>query len=518
MNRLGGPRGPRLLKKGRASRETVRVSQANGQKKRHWFWLRGHQTARSSLTQSTTLIDGLNIRGRFGCKSKAGIVIDCVARKISCSECGLDFGPSIVATEPDNGSSGDFLSLTLGNSRHRGSDPVSIATTEPMNTSSDDFLLYDLGNSQNRGSDPVSEATTEPNNDYVQKTGFDPLLIATTKPIKASSDDVTIAAMSDRLGLLATVKNEAIEISKKIKSDSRGVRRNVRFAACIYIACRLNHMALTIDEISSVADGASASHIANASRSIAEKLDLKCAPLMQIRASEFAKRFCSTLQMDSQVVTAAQEAAEASTGFVNRYTPSLFGQFLELSRCMETHMMQQTYELCFEAAVAAVVVYVIARVSYEKKLLTAIMEATGVKETTINETYKDLYPYLSTITPKWFANAKDLKKLDNKEVYGTEGKETDTSLSDNQRKQNAYPEKQATKLGSPGQDFLNLLFGKYTSNTALASHSCISPKSLVTSSLASVHSPAQTDSCSPLGVEMAAASFDVQGTPCLLRM
>lgn len=39
------------------------------------------------------------------------------------------------------------------------------------------------------------------------------------------------------------------------------------------------------------------------------------------------------------------------------------------------------------------------------------MEVTKVPETAINEVYKDLYPQLSKIIPKWFAEGKDMKKL-----------------------------------------------------------------------------------------------------------
>ncbi|KAH0928376.1 hypothetical protein HID58_014103 [Brassica napus] len=66
------------------------------------------------------------------------------------------------------------------------------------------------------------------------------------------------------------------------------------------------------------------------------------------------------------------------------------------------------------SSVAASVVYIIAQLSHEKRvLLKDIKDATGVHENTIRLTYKDLYPYLSRIVPTlaWFANENDLKKL-----------------------------------------------------------------------------------------------------------
>ncbi|KAG7566029.1 Cyclin-like superfamily [Arabidopsis suecica] len=97
------------------------------------------------------------------------------------------------------------------------------------------------------------------------------------------------------------------------------------------------------------------------------------------------KRFCSELGLDSEAVEAAQAAAET-------YDYISIGRRSPIS-------------------VAAGVVYAIARISYEKKLLKGIIEATGVAENTIKGTYEDLLPKLPTIIPKWFAKAKDLKNL-----------------------------------------------------------------------------------------------------------
>ncbi|CAN6829239.1 unnamed protein product [Brassica oleracea] len=217
-----------------------------------------------------------------------------------------------------------------------------------------------------------------------QNLGFE-FDVGTKLQSNAASDDATvIASMSDRLSLRATVKNQATEISEQIKGQI--YIPNVRFAASIYIACRQNGMALSIKDISSVADGAKQSKITSAVRTVVDKLGLP-PQLMHIRAAEFAKRYSTDLQMNRQAIKAAEEAAERCTDHVNR------------SRA--------------PSSVAATVVYIIAQLSYEKKLLKVadIKEATGLDENTIKGTYKDLYPYLSRIIPTWFANANDLKKL-----------------------------------------------------------------------------------------------------------
>lgn len=101
-------------------------------------------------------------------------------------------------------------------------------------------------------------------------------------------------------------------------------------------------------EISYVADGAEESKITNAVGSVLHKLGLP-PQLMHIRAAEFAVSFCghllmvnsfsftdamyihlqrrysTDLKLDSQVVKAAEEAAERCSDHVNRY-----GQFWNL--------------------------------------------------------------------------------------------------------------------------------------------------------------------------------------------
>ncbi|KAG5399750.1 hypothetical protein IGI04_014357 [Brassica rapa subsp. trilocularis] len=330
------------------------------------------------------------------CKTNDAVVYDYVTKKISCSDCGLEFGlltsdlGTSPNTEPNNASSSDGDIL-----KNLGFDPLAVATTQQSNAPSDAschhhrFYMWGFDDccSRYQTSDGfmynhVTKNASPSSDDNLQKLGFD-LDVGTTQQSNASFDDATvIASMSDRLSLLATVKNQATEISEQIKGQIN--IPNVRFAASIYIACRQNGMALSIKDISSVADGAKQSKITSAVRSVVDKLGLP-PQLMHIRAAEFAKRYSTDLQMNSQAIKAAEEAAERCTDHVNR------------SRA--------------PSSVAATVVYIIAQLSYQKKLLKDIRDATGLHENTIKGTYKDLYPYLSRIIPTWFANANDLKRL-----------------------------------------------------------------------------------------------------------
>ncbi|CAA7060584.1 unnamed protein product [Microthlaspi erraticum] len=301
-------------------------------------------------------------RRRRGCKS--GILVDRVAMKTSCSECGLDYGLgdcglSSVTTDPNNpfSSSDD----THGDSQRRGSDTV---TSETKNSS------------DRRGSNSLA---AEPNND-----SSDDLLADGQGDLQ---NRVSIASMSDSLGLPPNVKNQANEIFQKVENKSREKDRNVRiafFAACIYVACRQEDgMTRSIREICSVSNGATVPNVAKATGVIADTLNMDKNWLMQIKATDLIKRFCSNLGMVGQAVEAAQEAAKSSES-VERHT---------------------------HVSVAAGVVYVVAQLYNDKLLLEDITKATGVPTITITRTYRALYPHLSTIIPKWFAREDDLKKL-----------------------------------------------------------------------------------------------------------
>ncbi|KFK34972.1 hypothetical protein AALP_AA5G217600 [Arabis alpina] len=286
-------------------------------------------------------------------KSKAWVVIDHAAKTSSCSECGFDFGyysieDVTVKIEEDVSDKIDTVRFGDSSNSLRNNNGVFINTTELNNASFDDLFSF-----RNRNS------------------------------LKLDSGLISIEAMCDRLGVFETVKNQAYEIFKKVEYKSRVKNRNAFFAACIYVACRQNDMTWSIWEIFSVANGATRSDINKAIGVIAKTLKIDKNWLMRTKAAGFINRFCSRLEMGSQAVKAAQEAAKSS---------ECVGGSSPLS-------------------VAAAVIYVIAELSDQKKTLKGIVEATGVTVNTIRKTYMHLYPHLSKIVPKWFAEAKDMEKL-----------------------------------------------------------------------------------------------------------
>ncbi|KAJ8770928.1 hypothetical protein K2173_022100 [Erythroxylum novogranatense] len=301
------------------------------------------------------------------CKRSTEVVFDHSAGDTVCFECGLVLeAHSIDETSEWR----TFANESADNDPVRVGGPsnplladggLSTVISKPKGGSSD-FLTSSLGRWQNRGSNP------------------DRSLIQAFK---------IIATMSDRLGLVATIKDRANEIYKKVEDQKplRGRNQYAILAACLYIACRQEDKPRTVKEICSVANGATKKEIGRAKEYIVKQLEVELGQSMEmgtIHAGDFLRRFCSHLGMGNQAVKAAQEAVQKSEELDIRRSP---------------------------ISVAAAVIYIITQLSDDKKLLKDISVATGVAEGTIRNSYKDLYPYVSRIIPSWYSKEDDLRNL-----------------------------------------------------------------------------------------------------------
>ncbi|OWM67262.1 transcription initiation factor IIB-2 [Punica granatum] len=301
------------------------------------------------------------------CKKHTEVVSDHSAGDTVCSECGLVLESHSI----DETSEWRIFANESGDN-----DPVRVGgPTNPLltdgglstviakpNGTTGEFLSSSLGRWQNRGSNP----------DRGLRLAFK-----------------TIATMSDRLGLVATIKDRANEIYKKVEDQksSRGRNQDALLAACLYIACRQEDKPRTVKEICSVANGATKKEIGRAKEYIVKQLGLEKGQSVEmgaIHAADFMRRFCSNVGMNNQAVKAAQEAVQKSEEFDIRRSP---------------------------ISIAAAVIYIITQLSDEKKPLRDISLATGVAEGTIRNSYKDLYPHISKIIPSWYAKEEDLKNL-----------------------------------------------------------------------------------------------------------
>ncbi|KAL8172152.1 hypothetical protein V2J09_023956 [Rumex salicifolius] len=300
------------------------------------------------------------------CKRSTEVVFDHSAGDTVCSECGLVLESHSIDEKSE---------WRIFANESNDNDPVRVGgPTNPLltdgglstviskpNGTTGDFLSSSLGRWQNRGANP------------------DRTLIAAFK---------TIATMADRLGLVATIKDRASEIYKKVEDQksSRGRNQDAILAACLYIACRQEDKPRTVKEICSVANGATKKEIGRAKEYIVKqlKVEMDQVDIGTIHAGDFLRRFCSNLGMNNQSVKAAQEAVGKAELFDIRRSP---------------------------ISVAAAVISIITQLSEEKKPLRDISLATGVAEGTIRNAYKDLYPHISKIIPSWYAKEEDLRNL-----------------------------------------------------------------------------------------------------------
>ncbi|WZZ42193.1 hypothetical protein YC2023_038452 [Brassica napus] len=330
------------------------------------------------------------------CKKHTEVVFDHSAGDTVCSECGLVLESHSIDETSEwrtfANESGDNDPVRVGGPTNPllADGGLTTVISKP-NGSSGDFLSSSLGRWQNRGSNP------------------DRGLIVAFK---------TIATMADRLGLVATIKvslarhvsfiitwlylcgvlhsfvdiglkDRANEIYKRVEDQksSRGRNQDALLAACLYIACRQEDKPRTVKEICSVANGATKKEIGRAKEYIVKQLGLETGQSVEmgtIHAGDFMRRFCSNLGMTNQTVKAAQESVKKSEEFDIRRSP---------------------------ISIAAAVIYIITQLSDEKKPLRDISVATGVAEGTIRNSYKDLYPHLPKIIPAWYAKEEDLKNL-----------------------------------------------------------------------------------------------------------
>lgn len=301
------------------------------------------------------------------CKRSTELVFDHSAGDTVCSECGLVLEAHSIDETSEwrtfANESGDNDPVRVGGpSNPLLADGGLTTVISRPNGASGDFLSSSLGRWQNRGSNP------------------DRSLIQAFK---------AIATMSDRLGLVATIKDRANEIYKKVEDQKplKGRNQDAILAACLYIACRQEDKPRTVKEICSVANGATKKEIGRAKEYIVKQLELEMGQSMEmgtIHAGDFLRRFCSHLGMNNQAVKAAQEAVQKSEELDIRRSP---------------------------ISIAAAVIYMITQLLDEKKLLKDVSLATGVAEGTIRNSYKDLYPHAARLIPSWYAKEEDLKNL-----------------------------------------------------------------------------------------------------------
>ncbi|GAB4843878.1 Transcription initiation factor IIB-2 [Ancistrocladus abbreviatus] len=238
------------------------------------------------------------------CKRNTEVVFDHSAGDTVCSECGLVLESHSIDETSEwrtfANESNDNDPVRVGGPTNPLLTDGSLSTViSKPNGTTGDFLSSSLGRWQNRGSNPERS-----------------LILAFN----------TIATMADRLGLVSTIKDRASEIYKKVEDQksSRGRNQDAILAACLYIACRQEDKPRTVKEICSVANGATKKEIGRAKEYIVKLLEVEMGQSVEmgtIHAGDFLRRFCSNLGMNNQAVKAAQEAVQKSDEIDIRRNP-----------------------------------------------------------------------------------------------------------------------------------------------------------------------------------------------------
>ena len=132
----------------------------------------------------------------------------------------------------------------------------------------------------------------------------------------------TMDGMADNLGLLPTIINHAKELFKKADNEKIFARfkyQRAIMAACLYLACQEEGFPRTFKEIYTAANGARVKDIHKAMAALKKQLKVG---KKTIHAKDIARRFCSNLGLNNQIIRAVQETVQNSGQFHIRRTPT----------------------------------------------------------------------------------------------------------------------------------------------------------------------------------------------------
>ncbi|GAX80482.1 hypothetical protein CEUSTIGMA_g7920.t1 [Chlamydomonas eustigma] len=225
-----------------------------------------------------------------------------------------------------------------------------------------------------------------------------------------------ISDMCDQLSLVATIKDRACELYRDaMKTGSmRGKNMQAVAAGCLYLACRTEGNPRTFKEITAVLPSeVQRKDIARCFKDIVQAFKdkvaetgegssmLKLLVQAQQHAADYVRRYTAELKLNHQVFRACQDAALAATPKENGGQRSGSG-------------VRQAWDSRSPLSVAAAIIYAITQLCpnpQDRVNLQHIVVVTGVAEATIRGAYRDLYPELHRLVPKYHAKEEAIRKL-----------------------------------------------------------------------------------------------------------
>ncbi|XP_074274086.1 transcription initiation factor IIB-2-like [Silene latifolia] len=324
------------------------------------------------------------------CKRITEVVCDHASGDTLCSECGL------VLESRSIDESNEWRNFANDNNNND-NDPNRVGkATNPLLDNT--YLTTFIVNTNGEQKDPknfISCDSTTLDKSYHQ------LVIAFAK----------LGNMVDHLGLVDTIRDRGCELFKKIfhvnkQKACRGRNINAILGACLLVACQQKNLPRTVKEICSLIndENATKKEVMRVKSFIMKQLvnfggdgdgDGAVEGIGRtIRAGDLVRRFCSNLGIsNNRVMKAALETA---------------------IKCEDEVDLRRS-----PISVAAAVVYMVIQLNGDEKKAQArlrrslkeIATVMKVGESTLRNTYKDLYPYATKIVPSWYVNPDTIEDL-----------------------------------------------------------------------------------------------------------
>ncbi|KAL6620626.1 hypothetical protein ACP70R_035765 [Stipagrostis hirtigluma subsp. patula] len=205
--------------------------------------------------------------------------------------------------------------------------------------------------------------------------------------IKAAGGDgyQAIAAMADRLGLAAGVRERAKDVFRKMEElrgkthyYTKGRSGDTLYAACIYVACRSEGTPRTFKELAAATrDGAAARKdigklITLIRRRLGDEAGGRAMDIGVVRARDYVERFGALLGMGEQEL----------------------GEVLEAARRMEERLDVRRNP---DSTAAGILYMAVERRPGAGRSLRHVSVATGVAENTIKQAYRELSPHVELL-------------------------------------------------------------------------------------------------------------------------
>lgn len=215
----------------------------------------------------------------------------------------------------------------------------------------------------------------------------------------------SIADMCERMKMASNIKDKAIEIYQEVSDlkNLKGRGTNALYATCVYAACSNLNVKRTFKEICQAIPELNKKDIGRIYLQISEIYKEQGKVLGSTsHPKDVMNRWSSSFNLSWEAKRAANDMA---INAVDRPKED-----------SKSHS-RRPWDGKNPNSIAAGIMYTILQVlklqGKKEFHMQQLVQVTGVAEVTIKQTYKDMYPYLHELVPRYLASPEDLKKLNN---------------------------------------------------------------------------------------------------------